>query len=309
MSTAVTKILLVEDNHGDARLIEEALSEIGKWRFELVHCETLAQALEFCSSSSPDAVLLDLGLPDAQGLETVRRIHGAAQQTPLVVLTVSNDEDLAIKSLHEGAQDYLPKGQIDGGLIWRALRYAMERQRLQLELLNLSLVDELTGLNNRRGFLALGEHHIKVARRSGMTFMVAFADLDGLKTINDTFGHQEGNRALVEAANLLRDSCRRSDILSRIGGDEFAILIADVDKDCADVVLRRIQKKLDSCNANPGRGYPLSLSVGIVAADGTPDVNLGQLLQRADELMYVQKQKKKLPRCSSAPFTPGLIRR
>jgi len=294
MSTAVTKILLVEDNHGDARLIEEALSEIAKLRFELVHCETLAQALEFCSNSSPDAVLLDLGLPDAQGLETVRRMHRAAQQTPLVVLTVSNDEELAIKSLHEGAQDYLPKAQIDGPLVWRALRYAMERQRVQLELLNLSLIDELTGLNNLRGFLALGEHHVRLANRSGMPFMVAFIDLDDLKKINDTFGHQEGNRALVEAANVLRDSCRRSDILSRIGGDEFAILIADVEKNCTDVVLRRIQRKLDSCNANPGRRYALSLSVGIVAANVAEDADLEQLLHKADKLMYTQKQKKKV---------------
>jgi diguanylate cyclase (GGDEF)-like protein len=286
MSTALIKILLVEDNRGDARLIEEALSETAKFRFELVHCETLAQALEFCSNSSPDAVLLDLGLPDAQGLETVRRMHHATQQTPLVVLTVSNDEELAIKSLHEGAQDYLPKAQISGALVWRALRYAMERQRVQLELLNLSLIDELTGLNNRRGFLALGEHHVKLASRSGMPFMVAFVDLDGLKGINDTFGHQEGNRALVEAANVLRDSCRRSDILSRIGGDEFAVLITDVDKGCADVVLRRIQKKLDSCNANSGRPYALSLSVGIVAANVAKDADLEQLLHKADKLMY-----------------------
>jgi two-component system cell cycle response regulator len=293
MSTAVTRILLVEDNPGDARLIEEALSEIAKLRFELFRCETLAQALEFCSQKSPDAVLLDLGLPDAQGLETVRRMHRAAQQTPLVVLTVSNDEDLAIRSLHEGAQDYLPKAQINGALVWRALRYAMERQRVQLELLNLSLIDELTGLNNRRGFLALGGHHVKQASRSGRPFMVAFVDLDGLKKINDTFGHQEGNRALVETANVLRDSCRRSDILSRIGGDEFAILIGDVDKDCADVVLCRIQKKLDAANSNPGLRYALSLSVGIVAANAPENADLEQLLHKADALMYAQKQKKK----------------
>jgi len=293
MSTAVTKILLVEDNPGDVRLIEEALSETAKLRFELVRCETLAQALKFCSNSSPDAVLLDLGLPDAQGLETVRQMHRAAQQTPLVVLTVSNDENLAIRSLHEGAQDYLPKAQITGALVWRAIRYAMERQRVQLELLNLSLIDELTGLNNRRGFLALSEHHVKLANRSGMPFLVAFVDLDGLKKINDAFGHQEGNRALVEAANVLRDSCRRSDILSRIGGDEFAILIADVDKNCADVVLRRIQRKLDSCNANPGRRYALSLSVGIVVANVAEHADLEQLLHQADALMYAQKQKKK----------------
>jgi len=291
MSTAVTKILLVEDSPGDARLIKEALSEIAKLRFELVHCETLAQALEFCSKNIPDAILLDLGLPDSQGLDTVRRMHGAAQQAPIAVLTIRDEEELAIQSLHEGAQDYLPKSQINGALVWRALRYAMERQRVQLELLNLSLIDDLTGLHNRRGFLALGEHYVKLANRSGMPFMVAFVDLDGLKKINDTFGHQEGNRALVETAGVLRDSCRQSDILSRMGGDEFAILIADVDKNCADVVLRRIQQKLDSCNANPGRRYRLSLSVGIVAANLNDPADLEQLLHQADVLMYAQKHK------------------
>jgi|SRR5579864_7300561 len=293
MLNTKTKILLVEDNPGDARLIKEALSEIPKLRFELAHLETLAQALEFCAKTTPDVIILDLGLPDSQGLDTVRRMHGAAQQAPIAVLTVRDEEELAIQSLHEGAQDYLPKSQINGALVWRALRYAMERQRLQLELLNLSLIDELTGLNNRRGFLALGEQYVKLANRSGMPFMVAFADLDGMKKINDTFGHQEGNRALVEAANVLRDSCRRSDILSRIGGDEFAILIVDVDAKCGGVVLRRIQQKVHSCNANLCRRYALSLSVGIVATDVTQHADLERLLHEADALMYAQKQKKK----------------
>jgi diguanylate cyclase (GGDEF)-like protein len=300
MSNAMAKILLVEDNPGDVRLIKEALSEIAKLRFELIHCETLSQALEFCSQKVPDAILLDLGLPDSQGLDTVRRVHGAAPQTPIAVLTVRDEEDLAIQSLHEGAQDYLPKSQISGALVWRALRYAMERQHIQLELLNLSLVDELTGLNNRRGFLALGEHFVKLANRSGMPFMVAFVDLDDMKKINDTFGHQEGNRALVEAANVLRDSCRRSDILCRMGGDEFAILIADVNTTCGDVVIRRIQQKLDSCNTDPDRRYPLSLSIGIVAANITEPANLEQLLHEADALMYAQKQKKKNPELFSS---------
>ena len=293
MSAAITKILLVEDNPGDARLIQEALSDISKFRFELIHRKTLGQAIEFCSKNVPDAILLDLGLPDSQGLDTVRSMHGAAQQTPIAVLTVRDEEELAIQSLHEGAQDYLPKSQINGALVWRALRYAMERQHIQLELLNLSLVDELTGLNNRRGFLALGEHYVKLANRSGMPFMVAFVDLDGMKKINDTFGHQEGNRALVEAANVLRDSCRRSDILCRFGGDEFAILIADVNTKCGDVVLRRIQQKLRFCNATAGRRYALSLSVGIVAANVTEPADLEQLLHEADSVMYTQKQKKK----------------
>lgn len=293
MPTAKTNVLLVEDNPGDARLVKEALSEIAKLRFELVHRETLAQAIEFCASSTPDAILLDLGLPDSQGLDTVRRIRDAAPGAPIAVLTVRDEEQLAIQALHEGAQDYLPKSQISGGLIWRALRYAMERQQIQLELLNLSLVDELTGLNNRRGFLALGEHYVKLANRSGTLFMVAFIDVDSMKEINDRFGHQEGNRALVEAANILKDSCRRSDILARMGGDEFAMLIADADTACGNVIVDRIHEKVKSQNAVPGRRYTLSLSVGLVAANVTQHAELDRLLDEADQAMYDAKQRKK----------------
>jgi diguanylate cyclase (GGDEF)-like protein len=293
MPTATTKILLVEDNPGDVRLVQEALAEIAKPRCELVHCETMANAVAACSNSMPDAILLDLGLPDSQGLDTVRRMRDAAPDSPIAVLTVRDEEELAIQALREGAQDYLPKSQIGGALIWRALRYAMERQQIQLQLLNLSLIDELTGLNNRRGFLALGEHYVKLANRSGTLFMVAFVDVDDMKIINDTFGHQEGNRGLVDAANVLKDSCRRSDILGRIGGDEFAILIADADTTCGNVVLHRIQQKLDSRNTTPGRRYPLSLSVGLVSANVTQYADLERLLDEADAAMYNEKQRKK----------------
>jgi len=293
MPTAKTNVLLVEDNPGDARLVKEALCEIAKPPLELVHRETLAQAIGFCADNTPDAILLDLGLPDSQGLDTVRRIRDASPEAPIAVLTVRDEEQLAIQALHEGAQDYLPKSQISGPLIWRALRYAMERQHIQLELLNLSLVDELTGLNNRRGFLALGEHYVKLANRSGTLFMIAFVDIDNMKDINDRFGHQEGNRLLVEAANILKDSCRRSDILARMGGDEFALLIADADTTCGNVIVNRIQDKTKSQNATPGRRYALSLSIGLVAANVTQHAELERLLDEADKAMYDSKQRKK----------------
>ena len=129
MTTGVIKILLVEDNPGDARLLREAFVEIPESRSELVHCSTLAQALEFLAKSKPDVILSDLGLPDSQGLEAVGRIHDVAPDVPLVVLTALNDDALALQSLQQGAQDYLVKGQIDGNLLWRTLCYAMERQR------------------------------------------------------------------------------------------------------------------------------------------------------------------------------------
>ena len=169
----------------------------------------------------------------------------------------------------------------------------MERHRVQLGALTLALIDDLTGFNNRRGFLALAEHHANLAYRTGKTFLLAFVDLDGLKRINDTFGHQEGNRALVDTSIVLRDSFRQSDILARLGGDEFAILIAEAAENDIEAVHHRIYRKLRSFNAEPGRRYDLSFSVGIVPNDATQHSNLEQLLSQADALMYRQKQSKK----------------
>jgi two-component system cell cycle response regulator len=292
MPILATKILLVEDNPGDARLLQEALAEIAEARFELIHRETLTQALNALAKSNPDVVLADLGLPDAKGLEAVVLLRGAAPNLPLVVLTGTDDENLAARALKAGAQDYLIKAQIDGRLLWRALSYSMERQRLHLELVNLSHTDDLTGFSNRRGFLALAEHQVKLAYRTGKPFLVGFVDLDGMKQINDMFGHQEGNRALVDTAGVLMDSFRRSDILARLGGDEFAVLIADATENDIEAVLDRIQQKLSSLNASPGRLYALSFSIGIVPGDTTRHSELEQLLSKADGLMYQQKHSK-----------------
>jgi diguanylate cyclase (GGDEF)-like protein len=292
---SITKVLLVEDNPGDKRLVQEAFREIADLQSEIVHCETVKQALESLAAGRPDVALIDLGLPDAQGLEAVRRIHDAAPEVPLVVLTVLNDESLGIQALKEGAQDYLIKTHIDWRTIWRALCYAIERQRVQIELLHLSFNDDLTGLYNRRGFLTLTQHQIKLACRTGKFFLVAFIDLDGLKQINDTFGHQEGNHALVETANILRDSFRQCDILARIGGDEFAVFVADATQDNGDIVKQRVQQKLELCNTDPSRRYQLSFSVGVVPANGSNGCDIEQILVQADAAMYEQKQGK---RCS-----------
>lgn len=294
MTPSTTKILLVEDNPGDARLLQEAFKEISKMSFQFVFCQTLQQALENLANDRPDVCLLDLGLPDAQGLQAVQSIHGVRPDLPIVVLTVLNDEGVALESLRRGAQDYLVKGKIDSSLLWRSLRYAMERQRVQLELLNLSMHDDLTGLYNRRGFLALAEHHMLLAYRTGRPFLLAYVDLDRLKQINDTFGHQEGNRALVEAAEVIRDSFRHSDILARIGGDEFAAVMLEAGKDSIKTVLERLEQKLDSCNAVLGRRYNLSLSIGIVPGDSTRLPDIEQLLSEADTLMYQNKQSKSI---------------
>jgi diguanylate cyclase (GGDEF)-like protein/PAS domain S-box-containing protein len=179
---------------------------------------------------------------------------------------------------------------------------AMKAQELAASnaiLENLSLVDDLTGLYNRKGFLALAQHRMKLADRTAESFSVAFIDLDGLKGINDTFGHQAGDRALVETANVLRESFRQSDILARMGGDEFAGFVAEAEESKIASIVARIQQNLDAHNTAANRSHPLSLSIGVVSSCSANESDLETLLGQADNLMYEQKRKKVMSRRTS----------
>jgi signal transduction histidine kinase len=133
MSSLPIRVLLIEDNPGDARLLDEMLHQPGALKAELTHLGCLNDALKHLAISAANIILLDLGLPDAEGLRAVRKVHAAAPNVPLVVLTSLDDESLAIQALQDGAQDYLIKGQIESHALLRALRYAIERQRMQVE--------------------------------------------------------------------------------------------------------------------------------------------------------------------------------
>ncbi len=183
---------------------------------------------------------------------------------------------------------------------------AQELAKSNALLESLSLVDDLTGLYNRKGFFALAEHRVKLANRTGEPFSIAFVDLDGLKRINDTFGHLEGNRALVDAANVLRESFRESDILARLGGDEFAIFIAEAAESKIANITSRIQQNLTACNSAAGRSHRLSFSTGIVSAGDPKTSDLETLLASADALMYQQKSGRQRSRDEGTSLEPKL---
>jgi len=290
------KILLIEDNPGDSRLIQEALREVSGVDIELVKAELLATGLDILAEDDIEVVLLDLTLPDSMGLETLDQVRHYAPEAPVVVLTGLDDEDLALKAVQAGAQDYLVKGQVDGNSLVRAMRYAIERHRVQSSLHNLSLIDDLTGLYNRRGFKTLGEHQIKLANRRERELFLIYADLDGMKQINDTYGHQEGDLALAAATSAFREIFRNTDIIARIGGDEFAVLMLDTtDEFHTSMIQGRLEEKLGELT-NQEQSYRLSVSIGIARYDGKEPCSLKELLARADALMYQQKRlKKQLP--------------
>jgi diguanylate cyclase (GGDEF)-like protein/PAS domain S-box-containing protein len=158
---------------------------------------------------------------------------------------------------------------------------------------DLSLTDELTGLHNRRGFFTLAEQFLKLARRQKQGIYMLYADLDNLKEINDTFGHKEGDLALIETANLLKRNYRDSDVIARIGGDEFAMIPIGTAKDNINIITSRFEKCIETYNSTSNREYKLSLSYGLAYFDPEKPCSLDELLMQADKTMYEHKQHKK----------------
>jgi diguanylate cyclase (GGDEF)-like protein/PAS domain S-box-containing protein len=168
-----------------------------------------------------------------------------------------------------------------------------ERKRAEAALQSLSLVDELTGLYNRRGFLAVTEQHLTTIRRNEKVPVLLYADLDGLKEINDSLGHHEGDRALITAAELFQETFRNSDILARLGGDEFVVLAAIEPDEDAESLTQRLQEKFSANNKRRNRLYDLSISVGLAHFDDAANHSIEELMARADQAMYEDKRQKR----------------
>ncbi|MGH7409793.1 MAG: diguanylate cyclase [Candidatus Methylomirabilis sp.] len=155
-----------------------------------------------------------------------------------------------------------------------------------------SHVDELTGLYNRRGFLLLAKQQVKIADRTRKGMLLLFADLDGMKRINDTLGHHDGDLALIDTANTFKETFRDADIIARIGGDEFAIIALETSKDIAEILIARLQENFNARNAKGDRRYTLLISLGIARYDPESPCSIDELLAMADTSMYGQKQTK-----------------
>jgi diguanylate cyclase (GGDEF)-like protein len=168
-----------------------------------------------------------------------------------------------------------------------------ERKAAEEKLRELSLVDDLTGLNNRRGFMLLGEQQLLAAARAKQSALLLFADLDGLKRINDTLGHPEGDRALIDTAGLLKKAFRSSDIIGRLGGDEFVVLAIDTADNANETILARLQDYLRMHNLYENRPHRLSISFGMARYDPNTPCTLDELLERGDQAMYIHKQSKR----------------
>jgi two-component system cell cycle response regulator len=290
------RLLLIEDNPGDIDLLRETLAEADGISFEICHVTSLAEAMPRLRGDRFDAVLLDLSLPDSHGLESFDRLKADESNLPVIVLTGLDDRATAELAVRQGAQDYLVKGQVSCELLVRSIRYAIERHRLLAEVKASSLIDELTGLYNRRGLLAAAEVMFKMSARLEKGITLVFIDLDGMKKINDSLGHHSGDRALIDAAAVLKQTFRESDVLARLGGDEFAAIAAGTTADSGLLLEARLQDRVRARNAAEECPYLLSLSVGLVYCDPDRPWSIQQMLRLADVRMYEQKRAKRAAR-------------
>jgi diguanylate cyclase (GGDEF)-like protein len=291
------RVLLVEDNPGDRRLVAEMLNDAGGGAV-LTSAERLADAEEPITRGLADLVLLDLSLPDSEGLDGLRRLRTAAPEVPVVVLSGLNDEQVALEAMQAGAQDYLMKGEVDGPSLTRAMRFAVERQRAERQLARLALRDALTGLPNRVLFADRLEHALARDARlaavqsdhGGGRLVLMFVDLDGFKGVNDRLGHHAGDELLIEVGHRLQEQLRGADTVARLGGDEFTVLCEAVATDADAMALAaRLGTAINRPYELGDATATVSAAIGVaVARPGEEDA--AALLRRADAAMYDAKR-------------------
>lgn len=221
--------------------------------------------------------------PAEEGLEEI--LSSALRTADNELGQILHEVDEISKSLKLDAPDTQTLRAAAHPAVWCAVKQAL----LDRELRHLALTDELTCLYNRRGFFAAAAQQLKLASRKEQSLLLLYCDVDNLKKINDSYGHQEGDLALIRTADALEQAFRDSDILARLGGDEFVVLASEASSQAQEALLRRLEKNLKKSNANESR-YELSLSVGVARFDPKRAISLGELMAQADEAMYEQKR-------------------
>lgn len=284
-------ILLVEDNPGDVRLVEELLRAAWVVTGSINHVSSVEDAIGRVAKDVPACILLDLSLPDAHGLGTLERVRDAHPSVPIVVLTGTDDEAQAVQAVQEGAQDYLIKGQVDGHLLGRAIRYAIERKFAEVQLSHQALHDPLTGLANRALLMERLAQALARTERRPSSVAVLFLDIDRFKTINDNFGHEVGDSVLACIGDRLRKALRPEDMASRFGGDEFVVLCEDLEDDRHVVTIaERIGRSISEPISLEAGEVVVTTSIGIAAARGIGD-RPEVLLRDADAAVYRAKER------------------
>jgi diguanylate cyclase (GGDEF)-like protein len=257
-------------------------------------CETAkdgVEALEKLKKSSFDSAVIDIVMPHMDGITLTRELVNLYPNLPIMIMTGDADEHSAGSAIVAGAREFIKKPFSIDEFILRFDKMMRDRKGEE-ELLALSLTDELTGLYNRRRFFILTEQYLKVAIRKKKRWTLLYIDMDDLKWINDHCGHNEGDQALIDLSSMLKKTFRESDIIARIGGDEFAVLLESSDES-DEMLITRLYENIRDYNAKVSQDYKVSISVGAAQFDPGYPISIDKLLSKADALMYAQKRRAK----------------
>ncbi|OYD98128.1 diguanylate cyclase response regulator [Nostoc sp. 'Peltigera membranacea cyanobiont' 210A] len=311
-SPSETNILIVDDAPDNLRLLIKILESQG---YIIRKSLNGRMALQAAYRHPPDLILLDIFMPEMNGFEVCQQLKASkiTEQIPIIFISILDQINDKVHAFELGGQDYITKPFQELEVLMRVRNQLLikqqyqqlleqnqrleheiqERLKAEAEVRQLSLTDELTGVYNRRGFFLLGNQQFKIAQRTQMFCCLLFVDLDGLKQINDSLGHKIGDRMLLDTAQLLKQTFRESDIIARIGGDEFVILVSVYSRSTDEFYLR-LQANLERYNQEHNYSYKLSISVGVTQCALNENLSLEQLIEEADKLMYEQKSAKRL---------------
>jgi diguanylate cyclase (GGDEF)-like protein len=278
-------VMVVDDDAAIIDILRQSLALEGMTSEVFTRAE---EALAFLERHHMDVLLTDIVMPGMPGLELVRKAKQLYPALTAIVMTGFVEDFTYEEAVRSGAVDFIKKPFTAQELLVR-----IKHARLQEHIRELSMTDELTGLANRRGFFAFAQQQLKQARRTKERLVLLYADLDNLKIINDTHGHLAGDRALADAARIFRDTFRESDIIARMGGDEFAMILMRSPETGISAVRSRLQHRIDEYNARRDGTLRLSVSLGMATYEPDQPVSVDELVREADERMYEDKQRKK----------------
>lgn len=294
-------VLILEDDDVDYKRHKRFLTADLLENYRLQRASTVNQALDLTNTENFDCILVDYYLPDATGMDFVSKLKQKTSTPPaMVLLTGQQDVSLVARAMREGVQDYLDKNSVTPESLTRTIRAAIHLAEMRKELSESNqklreraLHDPLTGLANRTLFEDRCEGALHLCQRHNSCLAILLLDLNGFKAINDTYGHDTGDRALQMASGRFTSCLRESDTLSRLGGDEFSILLHGMNSNCCvQAVIDRLHTSLEEPFMHKDIPIQLAVSIG-VASYPTDGQTYAELMQAADESMYQNKAESK----------------
>lgn len=296
-------ILVVDDVKLNLQVIANILDKVG---YEITLVSNGYQALERVQSDRPDLILLDLMMPDINGLEVCEEIKSNPELSdiPIIFISASQEQKHLLKAFEKGAVDYVTKPFYAGELLARVrmhLELKYSRQKLQKllqeqvklveELERLANTDSLTGICNRRYLLMIAEQEIKRSQRYNFSFTVLLLDIDHFKKINDTYGHNIGDKVIIFMTQTVINNLRQPDCFGRFGGEEFVILLPDTDIDEGVIVAERIRHNIHHQSISvENQQVSITVSIG-VASYNLGDQTIDAIIHRADQALYQAKNQ------------------